>query len=704
MYHMDHPSTAQSLEEFSKTVTEGLNLLSPLVLIMDREQFFIEEELLDPRINTTKMSAHFKKAGIQSVSFEKGVKSSELEKFVTIFTDLNNYPTPEAMKTALVKEGVFNIKINHVFFRKVTADDEVVSRDKLKEAPPDIPKTAPGSVDEGIVKMMAGSLVMDELEKSLSIQNLMQNPREFSKVLIDTDLSRYQDNQVGEPHPGLLLANQLHKIREEVESADSNLEVVNLSELAEAVFDMRKNLLERIEAQKAMGVVYTEEGMIRHEANGLTDQVIVRLVKEEYKQGKISIPRLAQILRRILPEAGELRRLLPVLKKSLLAEGMSLSEFLHLVQELGKELQSEGLVQVLEQGAEEIGLSGEDLVNEIKRDPRGAAELIALAAEIRRGAGDERVLTDLLVDYVERVGSELALDAAKQSGEEGGRHLRDVITKVETELVDRLRKRDVDDRVLSTVEQKLKEHMEELSKKLKSNWIISQFSALSPGAINKTAILRVVEKSVEDEGERQTVLGEVLSALRNRGVNESTIQQIVREIEGRKRDVQKEREEKSLPKGAFNRGTTLFFLKREIAQSLRYNTLFSGVLFSAVKIIAKKPVPSGSVKRDEVKSVVLERLVKIVRDTDMVGSLDENKMFVLLPMTEEKGANPALQRILKALYADLFMVRDIPLEVKLAGVTTAFSRERTPTLKDFLTAIETDLNAVVKSLRESDSH
>ncbi|MGW8188422.1 MAG: hypothetical protein ACWGNK_14180, partial [Desulfobacterales bacterium] len=76
MYNIDHPFTAQALSEFYNTTTHGLALFSSVALIMHQEQFFIEEEPLDHRINTGKMLTHFKKADIQSISFEKGMAES----------------------------------------------------------------------------------------------------------------------------------------------------------------------------------------------------------------------------------------------------------------------------------------------------------------------------------------------------------------------------------------------------------------------------------------------------------------------------------------------------------------------------------------------------------------------------------------------------------------------------------------------------
>jgi len=88
MYNLDHPFTVDSMNNYYKTITEGLSTFSPIVLIMNQEQFFIEEEPLDSRINLSKMVIHFKKAGIQSISFEKGMKSDELNLFVKIFLKL----------------------------------------------------------------------------------------------------------------------------------------------------------------------------------------------------------------------------------------------------------------------------------------------------------------------------------------------------------------------------------------------------------------------------------------------------------------------------------------------------------------------------------------------------------------------------------------------------------------------------------------
>ena len=64
MYQIDHPYVKQSIDEFHPFVEKLLTKISPLVYAMNREQFFIDEEPLDPRIAVNRMVAHFKKAEI----------------------------------------------------------------------------------------------------------------------------------------------------------------------------------------------------------------------------------------------------------------------------------------------------------------------------------------------------------------------------------------------------------------------------------------------------------------------------------------------------------------------------------------------------------------------------------------------------------------------------------------------------------------
>ena len=114
MYKMDHPFTDQSLQELYHAVTDGLDLFSPVALILNREQLFVEEEPFDSRLNTSRIAAHFKKAGIQSISFEKGMNADELKCFVKIFVDPASYPKASSMQKALAEERELSFLLSGV--------------------------------------------------------------------------------------------------------------------------------------------------------------------------------------------------------------------------------------------------------------------------------------------------------------------------------------------------------------------------------------------------------------------------------------------------------------------------------------------------------------------------------------------------------------------------------------------------------------
>ncbi len=132
MYKTNHPFILKSIDEAYTAVHSGLKKFSSIVVMFYRDRFFVEEEPFDGRLNTSRMADHFKKVGIQSISFEKGVAKVEIIEFAKIFAASKTYKTADSMKKALTQKGVSKVKINYVIYKKVTADDEIISKDKLK--------------------------------------------------------------------------------------------------------------------------------------------------------------------------------------------------------------------------------------------------------------------------------------------------------------------------------------------------------------------------------------------------------------------------------------------------------------------------------------------------------------------------------------------------------------------------------------------
>ena len=107
--------------------------------------------------------------------------------------------------------------------------------------------------------------------------------------------NRSQGEDTGEELlPGQFLLRQLEVIDLDVEKNLAEGKAVDLSKIADALFDMRQKLIEGVEAQKTLGIAYANEDEVFSKASEITDKVLIRLIKEEYKGGETGVSRLAQ--------------------------------------------------------------------------------------------------------------------------------------------------------------------------------------------------------------------------------------------------------------------------------------------------------------------------------------------------------------------------------------------------------------------------
>ena len=523
--------------------------------------------------------------------------------------------------------------------------------------------------------------------------------------MIEADRSVVEESP-DESGGGAVIVHNLKKIQQEVGKASPGMSGKNLQQLALAVFDMKKDLLKGIEAQQASGMSFEYAEAVREEANEITDKVLIQLIKDEYQQGRIKVQRLAQIMRRLLPDPKELQRLMPQIKDALLEEGMPLDTFLNLSEELKNEFQGEALAKALEKSAEEIGISGETLINEINLNPKGAAELIYLASEIRKGTGDDKVMSDLLVDYVERVGSKIALDAADQKGEEGGRQLRGIIKNIESALLGQLKDKDIDAAVVRQVAARLNDRMEECIDKLESRFEAMQQGDVSEkGGESPNSVLEIFEEDADEEEDLKDLLDKIRSSVDEEGLDENDFEQVhqaasqVMMPSQKKALKSKESASESsegaakviLPKGILKHNSVLYILEKEIARSNRYETPFSIMLAGVNEIIPDVEVDLDTIPVSDILCLIFEKLAPHIRDSDIFGLLDNNHILVIMPMTDGRKSRSAMSRLLRVIHDERYTYNDIPLTVKLVGAVVPFDSETISSLKEYLDRAETEL-------------
>jgi hypothetical protein len=462
-------------------------------------------------------------------------------------------------------------------------------------------------------------------------------------------------------------------------------------EMLESIYKLKEKVLENLKLQKETGKLTSAEELAIDKINQLSYQVIVRLIKEEYRKDRtISVKRLAQIIRRMLPDLKELKFLLPQLKDGLFAEGMSPSEYLSLVKELNNELDSEGLMQVLMEASDQVGLTFNELLEGIKDAPEEAAKLIVLAAEIKKGGAkaDDEQMSAVLSDYIEKVSRSLALQSPEAVTSGGGKMLKTAVTRIEREILDRLKSQNVTSNTISGVAEKLASQFSETISVLQGDWLRANLN--KSDKLNEEMLLSIIEQ-VAEQGQGG-ITGDIRTILISNGYSAETIDTIVKKAQ--MRAVAAITHSIEIPPGVYNDRSTNFFLDREIRLNLRYNTPFSTVLISYEEVVDIRTFTLIDVTPDihiQLTSQALKFLKDIQkRDLDVIGICSMNNTsipFMVFPMTDVSGAIFVKKRLDTDFPQHEFLVNDITVHVVPKVTVCNFNKNLTPDKASYLKAI-----------------
>jgi hypothetical protein len=462
--------------------------------------------------------------------------------------------------------------------------------------------------------------------------------------------------------------------------------------MLESIYKLKEKVLENVRLQKETGKLTSTDELAIDKINQLSYQVIVRLIKEEYRNDKtISIKRLAQIIRRMLPDLKELKFLLPQLKNGLFAEGMSPSEYLSLVKELNNELDSEGLMQVLIEASDQVGLSFNELLEGIKDAPEEAAKLIVLAAEIKKGGvkADDQQMSEVLSDYIEKVSRALALQSPEAAASGGGKLLTAAVTRIEREIIERLKAQNVGANTVADIAKKLTVQFSETVSVLKGDWVRS--SIKNSKNLNEETVLSIIEQIAENGHDGDSVTEEIRTILISNGFSADAIDSIVKKAQ--QKAIAAITHSIEIPPGAYNANNTIFFMDREIKHNLRYNSPFSTVLVSYDKIIDIRTHTLIELTPDiniQLTNQSLKFLKEMQRDLDIVGILTVNNIsipFMVLPMTDLIGALFIKKRIEKDFPRREFIVNDVTVHIEPKVTVSDFNKKQTPDKTSYVKAI-----------------
>lgn len=685
LYGGAHPTTINHIDPFFEAVKHYIAGGKTISLVIDRESLFVEDWPVDKVINPRRILTQFGKCSIASVTFEEGISHKSLEIFLKYAGDPDKAHPVEEIKQRMQQSGCRGIRLNYIRYGKITNDQTLVGVDDASIIlPGGSGSTAAPAAGAGSNHEMS-ERSLKQLEEILSLARIFEKPQESAAAFSQTALDPNNTDDA---------VRSLAGLRQSIHDADGP----TMDMLLNAVYELKVDLSEAIAVQKETGKLLNTADPLVDEMDQLSVDVIVKLVREEYDQGGVPLRRLAQIIRRMLPEARELKRLLPKLKPELLSAGMSLTEYLELIRTLNVQIESETLAGSLQEAASGIGASVDELVNAIRTQPDDAARLLVMASEIRKGTQeDDAQLSTMLTDYIEKVSTAMALKSNQLSTDDGGKVLKQMLEKLELQLVDNLKSYGVEEPILRTVGAMLSQRIDATHDRATAQWISNEIDAkpdISPNELTDQLI-----KMVSEQGQLERLETPVVDALTARGFDKKQMETMLKRLGHRIAEGKMFK----LPPGILSSNNMQFLLNREIKQHHRYKTPFTIIILSAVGVTGNGT--TRKIKKEE-ESVIVPKLFSVVqyilRDIDLVGSLpgsEKSIVLALMTMTENDGAAIARERILSKFSRLKLKIGDEELQVIVAASVGSPPSETEQEVKAYLTNGYKNHKALVRKLQ-----
>lgn len=670
MFGGGHQTTKDSSANFYNLLLQTLGTVEILTISVERGSVYLENHCVDKLVSVPRITNRLNKAGVQSVSFDRNLSLEGVQTLFYMIGSLADFKDAESMQSHLREKLVAGVRLNYVVYQKITVDETIINKDLLSE-----------------------NHLLNSLQALQGAGAGFTIPQELSSEISEI-LSSGTASTAASPHlveSDAAITSQIKALsRRFIASPDVDDDTpLSPSEMLESVYKLKETILEDARIQQETGKLAAVDELVINELNQISYQVIVRLIKEEYRNDKgISVKRLAQIIRRMLPDIKELRYLLPQLKDGLFAEGMPPADYLLLVKELCKELASDELLQVVAEAAEQIGLSFSELIESIKDAPEEAARLIVLASEIKKGgvAADEQQMSALLSDYIEKVSRSLALQFPEVTANGGGVMLQAAVSRIEREIVDRLATQNLSPAIVQDVAQTLARQFTATVSGIKSDWVKNRmYQAEQP---NEETVLSILEQIVEQGKQGSGVTEEIRALLVVRGYSTESVDTIIQTAQKRAASVVTHPLE--LPAGIHHASNTNFFVNREIKLHARYKTIFSTMLISYERVVDPWTTAVLELTSDMISQLTNQSLAllkkQMKRDTDIIGVYEvppTHLPLMILPMTDASSALYIQKRLRKAFKNTEFMLNGIIVQVeptisvlgytkKLATETAAF--------------------------------
>lgn len=688
-YSYSHKQVQELLPNVYRLFAQAVQKTGGLNMLLQEAMFYIDSTDLMYQPTSRRFADHLRRFGVESITFNMAMGPLEFGTFVDAFSLI--HPNAENFGRFLKERGAGCIEINKVSMRAVKEGEELVaggsfSAGGLGGSGAIGIGEGGGSFQDAMMRAVLGRLTAQEFESNVLLAQMLAQPDSLGKAVVSGLDLRRGGNGTGEgdgsgeggtgggsgggsgsgsggiPVTGGEVSEMIMGVLSQF-AQSSKVSGHSLDELLTGLYSMRSEMVGILRSQKSLEEALSEEEL-ESTADEAFDRTVCQIAADDWTKSGGNAKRMATVLTRVVPGRKELKRLLPKLKDALLDKGMTLQQWYGLVAEISNLFGVEKAMDQLAGVAAEFGVTADEIVGELNRDPRSAARLILASAEIRKVGGEqaEEQMIESLLEAVDKA-SEKLVDQAELCPRDAATMALS-LDKLKGEVTQELAGRAMDQNLRQAVLRKLDNRTTRSISDLKARAFATQLRnpALTPE--DKSGLL---EELAGQEGELDGIMETALSLIGEDEVAKQIALEIVVKVREKLRIEREKKAGSELPAGIYPRPVAEFFLRYELRRAHRYDVPFTAMLVSFQGL----PEDAATVKGNEnslraLANMLANELRLLLRDVDFVGHLAYNRFFVVLPMTPHD----------KALHVHRKIKDNLARQVALPGGDKAWVRPR----------------------------
>ncbi|MCP5104759.1 MAG: hypothetical protein GY950_15345 [bacterium] len=332
--------------------------------------------------------------------------------------------------------------------------------------------------------------------------------------------------------------------------------------------------------------------------------------------------------------------MLPQLKDFLFQNGLTQSEYLQFVHKLSQEMPEGEFGALVEGSGKEIGVSVNDVREEIKKSPAHIVSLVKMGVQFARLLEEDREpLIQLLFQYTENALRSRVLTRFTGKEDEARENLGRGIEEIKHQLYRQMLENEVPPEILRELDGLFKERLPVFIDTLRPRLLPDAASA-APAAPAAPA-----SAAEEKTDRRQLYL---------------------------------------LPTGVMHLKETKKSLEMEIERNSRYNTPFSCISISVAGEESAEPEPWEILPVFTAVTELLERSLRTLDFIGSLGSVKDNHLLVIMSMTDKEGSEIVLMRLLKEMNTIRVELDGQSVVPGLVLSAKTFDPDDTPDMRAFL--------------------